>query len=412
MTSPVEEALGRCWPQVVAATVRLTRDLDLAEDCAQDAFEKSTRTWADRPPDNPAAWLTTTARNLAVDRIRREDTLRRKLPLLVMERSAGPDDEGHDLLRLLFVCCHPALSTDARLALTLRLLGGLTVPEIAEGLLVKETAVAARITRAKQKIAAAHLPFSVPPHHELTLRLDYVLAVIYLIHTSGHSAPMGERIVRPDLTAKARELAELLCDLMPHEAEAWGLLALCLLDDARADVRADEAAGLVLLPDQDRSRWDGRLLTEGLSAATRALRLGTEAGIGRYTLQAAISGLHARAPDAASTDWAAVLTMYDGLYACWPTPIVALNRAAARSLAPGADLTAVLAALDALAAEPALRHYRYLPATRADVLRRLGRLPEAALAYAEALRLTDDTVERRFLRGRLDECTTAPRETP
>ncbi|OKL51260.1 RNA polymerase sigma factor [Buchananella hordeovulneris] len=401
----LEEAYRRCRPHVLAATARLTHDLDLAEECVQEACMRALTSWREQVPANPAAWLTTTARNLAIDRLRREATWRRKLPLLVVDTE--PDDEpGLDLLRLMFVCCHPALAPPARLALTLRLLGGLSVEEIAAGLLVRPATVAARITRAKRKIAAAGLPFVVPSGPELTHRLDDVLAVIYLIHTAGHAPADGQTAVRGDLAAKARELARLLVGCLPESAEAVGLLALCLLDDARAPGRHHPEAGMVLLADQDRSGWDPALRLAGLATATRALRLGISAGqLGRYTLQAAISGVHAQAPNAAATNWDAILTLYDGLLRVWPNPVVALNRLAAASLAPGADLAAILAELDQLAASSALRDYRYLAATRADLLRRLGRRTEAASAYTQALSLTRNGAERGFLQRRLAEVT-------
>lgn len=313
--SAIEEAHRRHWPQVLAATVRLTRDLDLAQECVQEAYVRALTAWGDDPPRNPAAWLTTTARRLAIDAIRREATLRNKLPLLVVDEDPAEPEPQTDLLRLVFTCVHPALSRDAQVALSLRLLGGLTVAEIASGLLVQESAVAARITRAKRKIATAGIPFRVPPEAELPRRLDAVLEVILLIHTAGHTAVVGSELLRPDLSAKARDLARLLAGLMPGNSEVQGLLAVCLLTDARAGARCGPGGELLPLAEQDRRRWDPLLLTAGLRAATAALRGGT----GRYALQAAIAGLHAQAPDAQHTDWAAIVTMYDGLQARWPT---------------------------------------------------------------------------------------------
>lgn len=393
----VDEAHRRSWPTVLAATVRLTRDLDLAEDCVQDAFVQALRTWPDGPPANPAGWLTTVARRLALDRLRREATLRRKLPLLVIEESATEDQPvPADPLRLVFTCCHPALARDAQLALTLRLMCGLTTAEIGRVLLTKEATIAARITRAKHKIAAARVPFRLPADDELAGRLDTVLTVIHVAYTAGHTAS-GETLIRGDLTSRAVGLARLLVEQLPDEPEPRGLLALLLFAEARGAARVDPAGDLVLLADQDRSRWDSGLVREGLALATQALAPEP----GRFALQAAIAGLHMSAPSWEMTDWRQVVRMYDALLIRWPSPVVALNRVAAAGFVPGADLAQTLAELDALAAEPALERYPYLPATQADVLTRLGRSQEARAAYARALDLTDNETERRFLRGRL-----------
>ena len=390
----VEQAHRRHWSAVLASTVRLTRDLDLAEDCAQEAYVSALRTWPDGAPDNPAAWLTRVSRNAALDRLRREETLRRKLPLLLVDE--GPAVQPTDPLRLIFTCCHPALAPEAQVALTLRLMCGLSTTEVAAGLLVKEATAAARITRAKQKIAAAGIPFRIPSDNELPARLDTVLTVLHLVFTAGHTAA-GSELTRPDLTARAVDLGRMLGRLMPGEREVEGLVALLLLGQARGAARLGEDGELVLLADQDRTRWDRRLIAEGMARATRALT-GPEPG--RFALQAAIAGLHCSASAWQATDWARVVVMYDGLMRRWPSPIVALNRAAARSLVPGADLVAVLAELDELAKEPALAAYAYLPATRADVLARLGRNAEAGAAYDAALGLTPNDKERRFLRRR------------
>ncbi len=394
----VGEAHRRHWAEVLGATVRFTRDLDLAEDCAQEAFVRALRSWPDAVPDNPAAWLTAVARREAVDRLRRESTLRRKLPLLVVdELSAGEREQATDPLRLVFTCCHPALARDAHLALTLRLVCGLTTEEVAEALLVPTATAAARITRAKKKIALARIPFHVPEEQELEERLDSVLTVVHLLYSAGHTS-RGEDLVRSDLAERAVELARTLVRLMPDEPEPQGLLALLLLGQARAAARADDEGELVLLADQDRRLWDRRLIDEGVARATDALNRGT----GRFTLQAAIAGLHSVATSWEDTDWAKVLQMYDALMVRWPSPVVALNRAAAHSLVPGADLGVVLEELAGLAGEPALARYAYLPATRADVLRRLGRASEARAAYEEAMGLTSNDRERRFLRQRRD----------
>lgn len=392
----VEEAHREHWAEVLGATVRFTRDLDLAEECAQEAFLRALRSWPDGVPDKPAAWLTTVARREALDRMRRESTLRRKLPLLVVDEPTDGDGPT-DPLRLVFTCCHPALARDAHLALTLRLVCGLTTDEVAEALLIPKATAAARITRAKKKIALARIPFHVPEGQELEERLDSVLTVVHLLYSAGHTS-LGQDLVRADLAERAVDLARTLVRLMPDEPEPQGLLALLLLGQARAAARVDTDGELVLLADQDRRLWDRRLVDEGVARATDALSRGT----GRFTLQAAIAGLHSVAESWEATDWAQVLRMYDALMVRWPSPVVALNRAAAHSLVPGADLEAVLGELDALSGEPALARYAYLPATRADVLRRLGRAEEAWSSYSEAIERTSNDRERRFLRQRRD----------
>ena len=398
----VDEAHRGCWSTVLASTVRLTRDLDLAEDCTQDAFVQALRTWPDGIPANPAGWLTTVARRLALDRLRRETTLRRKLPLLI-EDPVAPGDSEHptDPLRLVFTCCHPALARDSQVALTLRLICGLTTREVAAGLLISEATAAARITRAKKKIAAAGIPYRIPADEELAERLDVVLTVVQLVYTAGHVAA-GPELTRADLTGRALELARLLVRLMPGESEPEALLGLLLMTHARGDARASDDGEIVLLADQDRTRWDVHLLAEGVSRATAALLQagGQPHGYGRFALQAAVAGLHVTAPSWEKTDWHQVVRMYDAMLLSWPSPIVALNRAAAHSLVPGADLSAVLAELDALGNESALKSYAYLPAARADVLARLDRPTEAVEAYDEAIALTANDAEQRFLTRR------------
>ncbi|TDW14207.1 RNA polymerase sigma factor [Kribbella kalugense] len=394
VTRVVDRAHRESWSTVLASVVRLTRDLDLAEDCTQDAFVQALRTWPDGIPANPGGWLTTVARRLALDRLRRETTLRRKLPLLVEE--PGEIEQPTDPLRLVFTCCHPALARESQVALTLRLICGLTTREVAAVLLIGEPTAAARITRAKKKIAAAGIPYRIPADHELSARLDVVLTVVHLVYTAGHVAA-GSELTRTDLTGRAIELARMLERLMPDEPEPQALLGLLLMTEARGDARVSADGELVLLADQDRSRWNMQLLVEGVSRATEAL----ERGQGRFALQAAVAGLHVTAPSWAKTNWGQVVRMYDAMMVSWPTPIVALNRAAAHSLVPGADLTAVLAELDALSNEPALATYAYLPATRADILTRLNRPDEAADAYKAAIALTANEAERRFLTARL-----------
>ncbi|TCN32233.1 RNA polymerase sigma-70 factor (ECF subfamily) [Kribbella orskensis] len=392
----VDEAHREFWSTVLASTVRLTRDIDLAEDCTQDAFVQALRTWPDGVPTNPAGWLTTVARRLALDRLRRETTLRRKLPLLIEDPAApGDGEQPTDPLRLVFTCCHPALARDSQVALTLRLICGLTTREVAAGLLISEPTAAARITRAKKKIAAAGIPYRIPADNELPDRLDAVLTVVQLVYTAGHVAA-GPELTRADLTGRALELARLLVRLMPTEPEPQALLGLLLMTQARGDARVTEDGELVLLADQDRSRWDARLLAEGVSRATAALHEGR----GRFALQAAVAGLHVTAPSWEKTDWHQVVRMYDAMLLGWPSPIVALNRAAAHSLVPGADLDAVLTELDALGNEPALKSYAYLPAARADILARLDRPTEAVKAYDEAIALTVNETENRFLQRR------------
>ncbi len=402
MTAVVEEVFRRAWPVVVASTARLTRDLDLAEDCAQEAVERALRTWPAAPPDNPAGWLTTTAHRIALDRLRREATLRRKLPLLV-DPAGGADEPGPtDPLRLVFTCCHPALARESQVALTLRLVCGVDVAAIAAALLTGEAGVARRITRAKQKITAARIPFRVPPDEELPARLDAVLTVVHLVHTAGHVGTRTD-LRNTDLTGRATGLARMLVRLLPDEPEPQALLGLVLLTEARGPARTDADGDLVLLPDQDRSRWDRGLIRSGLALTTAALR---HPHRGRFALQAAVAGLHAVAPTWAATDWAQVVTTYDALMRTWPSPVVALNRAAARSRLPGADLTAVLREIDDLAT--ALVGYPYLPAARADVLARLGRAAEAAAAYDHALALTTNPVEHRYLARRHAELAPRP----
>ncbi|MFI7542704.1 RNA polymerase sigma factor [Actinoplanes sp. NPDC049599] len=383
---------------MLAATVRVTRDLDLAEECTQDAYAHALSAWADGGiPERPGAWLTTVARNRAVDVLRRESAWRRKLPLLVLEEPvAGPAED--DLLRLIFTCCHPALATDAQVALTLRLLCGLSTAEVARAFLVPQATMAARITRAKKKIAAARIPYRVPGPAELGERVDAVLAVLHLVFGTGHTAPIGAALARRDLVHAALDLTRMLHRLLPAHAEVTGLLALLLLTDARRDTRVGADGRLVLLADQDRGRWDTAQIAEGTALLAEALHAAEPS---RYAVQAAIAAVHAEAPTWAATDFAEIVGLYDVLLALWPSPVVALNRAVALGERDGPQ--AGLDALTPLLAEPALATYGYLSAARADFLRRLGRRAEAAGAYEEALALTDNDVERAFLAGRLAE---------
>jgi RNA polymerase sigma factor (sigma-70 family) len=387
---------------VLATTALLTRDLDLAEECTQDAYEQALRAWPDHGiPDRPGAWLTTTARNRARDVLRRESAFRRAMPLLVPEQTEpGPEtgfgDDGR--LRLIFTCCHPALSGDAQIALTLRLVCGLSTAEVARAFLVREPTMAARITRAKKKISAARIPYRVPSPDQLDERVGVVLEVVHLIFTTGHTAPEGPRLARRDLVDSAISLARLLHLLMPTQADISALLALLLLIDARAQTRVSADGRLLLLSEQDRTRWDRELISEGTGLLTDALRRG---GPTRYAVEAAIAATHAEAPAWPDTDWAEITALYDVLRRLWPSPVVELNRAVAVGLRDGPA-----AGLDALApilADPALATYGYLSAARADFLRQLGHWPESAQAYEEALALTGNQAERAFLTQRLTE---------
>ncbi len=406
----VADAHRREWGYVLAATVRVAGSIDLAEECVQDAYGAALDTWRRQGvPRSPGAWLTTTARRRALDILRREQTLRRKLPMLVepdvtegpedaVDAPGSPDDVLTDeRLRLVFTCCHPALAREAQVALTLRLLCGLTTAEIASAFLVPEATMAARVTRAKKKIAAAHIPYRVPGAAELPERLDAVLTVLHLVFTTGHTAPSGDELVRTDLVLRALELGRVLAALMPDEPEVRGLLALMLLTDSRSATRLDDDGRLVLLRDQDRDRWDRAEVLEGVGLVQDL----HHSRVGRFGIQAAIAGEHAVAPSYDETRWPRVLALYDALLREWPSPVVSLNRAVA--LAEVAGPEAALTEVERLAADGRLDGYRYLAATRADLLRRLGRAQEAAVAYREALALADNTAERDFLEARIAE---------
>ena len=323
------------------------------------------------------------------------------LPLLVATTGAEEAEhrngsEDDDRLRLIFICCHPALSREAQVALTLRLLCGLSTTEVARVFLVSEPTMAARLTRAKRKIADAHIPFRVPPRERLPERLESVLTVIYLLFSSGHTATVGDALFRTDLLDRALALAELLHELLPEEPHATALLALVLLTDARREARLGARGELILLEDQDRDRWDRAMIDRGRALVREALESGC---FGRFALMAAIAAVHAEAPTWELTDWAEILGLYDLLARAWPSPIVLLNRAVARGLAEGPEIG--LAALDALAEEPTLATYSYLASARAEMLRRMGRLAESREAFTEALMLTANGVERTFLEGRI-----------
>jgi RNA polymerase sigma-70 factor, ECF subfamily len=396
----VADAHRREWAAVLAATVRVTRDLDLAEECVQDAYAAALEAWVDGVPARPGAWLTTAARHNALDAVRRARTQQAKLHLLV-EPPALPA-VADDRLRLVFLCCHPALALEAQVALTLRLVCGVATPDVAQAFLVPEPTMAARITRAKKKIATSRIPFRMPAPNALPARLDAVLTVIHLLFTTGHTAPAGPALTRDDLAERALDLARMLRALLPREREVSGLLALLLANHARRATRTAADGRLLRLEEQDRAAWDTAAIAEADALVVRALRGGDP---GRFALQAAIATLHAIAPAYDETDWPQILVLYDELLRRWPSPVVALNRAVAVAMVHGP--AAGLAELEALDGDPRLSGYRYLPAAKADLLHRLGRDAEAAAAYERALALTPNETERDFLTGRLAQTITS-----
>ena len=404
VTDPVETAVADAfrdeWGQVLATVIGFTGDWELAEDSVADAFAGALDAWRrDGVPRKPGAWLTVVARNRARDRLRRAGVEQRKLAEvaeMTPEYEPEPPDEFPDeRLKLIFTCCHPALATEARVALTLRTLTGMTTSEIARAFLVPEPTMAQRLVRAQRKIRNAGIPYRVPPAHLLPERTGGVLAVLYLLYREGYAASAGD-LVRPDVSGEAIRLARALVTLMPDEPEAVGLLALMLLQDARRDARLDAGGELVLLADQDRTRWDRDMVEEGVALLEGALRRGRA---GAYQLQAAIAAEHDRAPRASDTDWPEIVRLYDELLRVLPSPVVRLNRAIAVGEADGP--AAALPLVAELAAQ--LPRHHLLPATRADLLRRLGRDDEAAQAYGEALALAPTGQEQRFLQRRLAE---------
>ena len=416
---PVHRAIEAVWriesPRLVASLARITRDVGLAEDLAQDALVTALERWpATGVPDKPGAWLLVTARRKALDQARRASSFARKEDAVAREieidRAAAEaendpdvaldDTVGDDLLRLMFVCCHPVLSTEARVALTLKLLGGLTTPEIARAFLVPEATVAQRIVRAKRTLAEARVPFETPLGDEFDARLASVLEVIYLVFNEGYAATAGSDWTRPELCEEAMRLARVLAGLSPGESEVHGLTALLELQASRLRARVASDGTPILLLDQDRSRWDALLIRRGLDALARAEALAAERGgaLGPYALQAAIAGCHARARAGDETDWTRIAALYDGLAALTGSPVVELNRAVAVGMAFGPAQG--LAIADALAGGPALRAYPLLPAVRGDLLEKLDRRAEARAEFERAAAMTENERERAVLRGR------------
>jgi RNA polymerase sigma-70 factor (ECF subfamily) len=397
-TEEIARVFREQYGRAVAVLVRVFRDIDVAEEAVQDAFAIAVQRWpsAGLPP-SPAGWIITTARNRAIDRFRREASRDDRHAGAVLLQAANAEQEdvvGDDRLRLIFTCCHPAFAPAVQVPLTLRLLGGLTTAEIARAFLVPESTMAQRLVRAKAKIRAANIPYRIPAEEDLPARLESVLAVVYLIFNEGYTASSGDRLVRQDLCAQAIAFGRVLRELMPHEPEVEGLLALMLLTDARRANRLDATGELIRLADQDRAQWDRALIREGQTMVRNCLRRNRP---GPYQIQAAINAVHSDALNATDTDWRQILALYDQLLAISPTPVVALNRVVAL-----AEVEGPAAALEVLGTL-VLDQYYLFHAVRADLLRRLGRAPEASAAYDAAMARTDNTAELAFLRRQRDQ---------
>jgi RNA polymerase sigma factor (sigma-70 family) len=409
----VQRSIEAVWrveqPRLIAGLARMVRDVGFAEDLAQDALVAALEKWPQTGvPDNPGAWLMATAKNRAIDLMRRGANFERKQEELVhqvgarmaMDAARVEHGLGDDLLALIFTCCHPVLGTEARVALTLKLLGGLTTPEIARAFLVSEATMAQRIVRAKKALATAGVPFETPDGSELDERLPAVLEVIYLVFNEGYTATAGEDLIRPGLCEEALRLGRIVAELVPREPEALGLVALLEIQASRTRARVGRDGEPILLADQNRSRWDPLLIHRGLEALSRAE--GLPAPLGPYGLQAAIAACHARAASAEETDWVRIAALYEALAAISPSPVVELNRAVAIGMAFGPE--PALALLDTIAAEPALAKYHLLPSVRGDLLEKLGRRDEARAEFERAAELTGNERERELLLRRAAEC--------
>ena len=418
MTADTHSAIDAVWriesPRLIAGLTRIVRDVGLAEDLAQDALVAALEQWPESGvPDNPGAWLMTTAKHRGIDRLRRNERLERKHEELGRElevqqemavadlETATDDDVGDDLLRLMFISCHPVLSPEARVALTLRLLASLTTEEIARAFLVPVSTIAQRIVRAKRTLTEARVPFEVPSGAELDARLGSVLQVIYLVFNEGYSATAGDDWMRAGLCDDALRLGRILAGLAPKEPEVHGLVALMEIQASRTRARVGPSGEIVLLLDQDRARWDPLLIHRGLAALERAEKLG--GALGPYALQAAIAACHARARTAAETDWTRIVALYDALAQLVPSPVVELNRAVAHGMAFGP--AAGLELVDALGSEPSLKGYHLLPSARGDLLAKLGRSDEARTEFERAASLTQNARERHLLLERAAACS-------